>query len=118
METALLENHAPNGHVGSKYKDLPDILSDLDSLTDYDRVNGFLSASGSNGAMSDGQGSFYDIEEPHDQVFSPPLLMDTSLLADSYEDLLGMLHWTQTIPVVGIWHQYVYLSSVYDVIII
>ncbi|KDP46343.1 hypothetical protein JCGZ_10183 [Jatropha curcas] len=95
-DMSLLENHTPDDHVGSKYNDLPDILSDLDSLSDYEHVNGFLSAAGSNGVMLDGQKSFFDSEEPHDQVFSPPLLMDTSLLADSYEDLLAPLSETET----------------------
>ncbi|KAJ6949364.1 AUGMIN subunit 6-like [Populus alba x Populus x berolinensis] len=88
MNTALLEKHARDGHAGSKYKELPEILNDLGPLTDYDHVNGFLSVAGSNGAISDGQKSFNDVEEPYAQVFSPPLLLDTSLLPDSYEDLL------------------------------
>ncbi|KAK9104219.1 hypothetical protein Scep_021063 [Stephania cephalantha] len=37
--------------------------------------------------------TFHDLE---DQVFSPPLLMDTSLLEDSYEDLLAPLSETDT----------------------
>ncbi|KAF2316476.1 hypothetical protein GH714_041817 [Hevea brasiliensis] len=48
-DTAMLENHAPDSKVG-----IPDILSNLDCLADYDHINGFLSAAGSNGAMSDG----------------------------------------------------------------
>ncbi|KAJ4827330.1 AUGMIN subunit 6 [Turnera subulata] len=96
MENALPGNHAPESHVGSNYKDLPNMLTDLDSISDYDHVNGFLSAAAANGAFSDGQSSFYDIDEPHDQVFSPPLLLDTSLLPDSYEDLLGMFRQSQT----------------------
>ena len=95
MNTALLEKHARDGHAGSKYKELPEILNDLGPLTDYDHVNGFLSVAGSNGAISDGQRSFNDFEEPYAQVFSPPLLLDTSLLPDSYEDLLGMLLWVK-----------------------
>ncbi|KAJ9152782.1 hypothetical protein P3X46_026307 [Hevea brasiliensis] len=95
-DTAMLENHAPDSKVGSNYNDVPDILNNLDCLADYDHINGFLSAAGSNGAMSDGHRSFYDIEEPHDQVFSPLLLMDTSLLAESYEDLLAPLSETET----------------------
>lgn len=90
-ENSLLENRAPDGHVGSKYDELAGMLNNLDSIHEYDRVNGFLSASSPNDAASDAQRSFYDIEETQDQVFSPPLLMDTSLLADTYEDLLGML---------------------------
>lgn len=64
------------------------MLNGLDPLRDFDRVNGFHSVSGSNVSPSNRQQRpFY--EEAHDQVFSPPLLMDSSLLADSYEDLLG-----------------------------
>ncbi|XP_052307331.1 AUGMIN subunit 6 isoform X1 [Populus trichocarpa] len=96
MNTALLEKHARDGHAGSKYKELPEILNDLGPLTDYDHVNGFLSVAGSNGAISDGQRSFNDFEEPYAQVFSPPLLLDTSLLPDSYEDLLAPLSETET----------------------
>ncbi|KAJ0053603.1 hypothetical protein Pint_02906 [Pistacia integerrima] len=80
----------------SPYDDIPDMLSELDSLRDFDKVNGFLSATGSNGAISETQRSFYDIDEAQDQVFSPPLLMETSLLADTYEDLLAPLSETET----------------------
>ncbi|KAK3023593.1 hypothetical protein RJ639_044053, partial [Escallonia herrerae] len=84
----LLDNRAPDGFVRSNYDGLSDISYDVDSLHDF-RVNNFLSATGSN-AVSDVHRSFFDMEESQDQVFSPPLLMDTSLLGDSYEDLLGM----------------------------
>ncbi|KAJ6965581.1 AUGMIN subunit 6-like [Populus alba x Populus x berolinensis] len=96
MNSDLLEKHARDGHAGSKYKELPEILNDLGSLTDYDHINGFLTAAGSNGAISDGQSLFNDIEEPHDQVFSPPFLLDTSLVPDLYEDLLAPLSETET----------------------
>ncbi|KAK2969788.1 hypothetical protein RJ640_028068, partial [Escallonia rubra] len=82
----LLDNRAPDGLVRSNYDGLSDISYDVDSLHDF-RVNNFLSATGSN-AVSDVHRSFFDMEESQDQVFSPPLLMDTSLLGDSYEDLL------------------------------
>ncbi|KAG6716152.1 hypothetical protein I3842_04G033100 [Carya illinoinensis] len=97
------ENRASDGSVKSKYDEFPDMLNDLDSLNEYDSISGFLSVSDSNCAASDAQRSFYDFEESQEQVLSPPLLMDTSLLADSYEDLLGMLFWPQTVPVVGIY---------------
>ncbi|KAL6288197.1 hypothetical protein ACE6H2_012587 [Prunus campanulata] len=87
-EASLLENRASDGHMESKYAELSQVLNGLDSLDDYDQVNGFLSATGSNCAASDTQRSFYDFEEAQEQVFSPPLLMDSSLLAD-YEDLLA-----------------------------
>ncbi|KAH0984613.1 hypothetical protein GBA52_011790 [Prunus armeniaca] len=89
-EASLLENRASDGHMESKYSELSQVLNGVDSLDDYDQVNGFLSATGSNCAASDTQRSFYDFEEAQEQVFSPPLLMDSSLLAD-YEDLLVMI---------------------------
>ncbi|CAA7055196.1 unnamed protein product [Microthlaspi erraticum] len=77
----------------SKYSDMiPDTFDDLDSFKDYDNGNGFLSVAGSNSVASDAQQSFYDVE---DQVFSPPLLMDSSLLSDAYEDLLAPLSETE-----------------------
>lgn len=59
-----------------------DLLNDLDAIN----INGFMSAAASNYAESEGRLSFYDVDETHDQVFSPPFLME----ADSFEDLLGM----------------------------
>uniref|UniRef100_A0A803MUJ7 HAUS augmin-like complex subunit 6 N-terminal domain-containing protein n=1 Tax=Chenopodium quinoa TaxID=63459 RepID=A0A803MUJ7_CHEQI len=73
---------------GSSFDEVSDAFNEFDSLSEYDRVNGFLSASCSNYAASESQTSFYDLDEAPDQVFSPPLLMETSLLADAYEDLL------------------------------
>ncbi|KAF4397436.1 hypothetical protein G4B88_027176 [Cannabis sativa] len=87
-DSSVLENRVSDAHTESKYDEFSDVLNGLDSLRDFDQVNGFFSVAGSNGTASDGQRSFYDIDEAHDQVFSPPLLMDSSLLADTYEDLL------------------------------
>ncbi|KAI8541370.1 hypothetical protein RHMOL_Rhmol08G0054900 [Rhododendron molle] len=84
------DNHAPEGHAQTKYNGSSHVLDDLDSFQEFDRINGFLSAAGSNYTVSDSQQSYFDTEEAQDQVFSPLLLMDTSLLPDSYEDLLGM----------------------------
>ncbi|XP_022869776.1 AUGMIN subunit 6-like isoform X1 [Olea europaea var. sylvestris] len=95
-DPSLLETCAPNNHFGSKYDGIGYMLNDLDSLDEFDGVNGFLSAVGSNSSVSDPNRSFYDLDETQDQVFSPPLLMDTSLLADSYEDLLAPLSETET----------------------
>ncbi|KAG5534770.1 hypothetical protein RHGRI_022769 [Rhododendron griersonianum] len=86
-----VDNHAPEGHAQTKYNGSSHVLDDLDSFQEFDRVNGFLLAAGSNCAVSDSQKSYFDTEEAQDQVFSPLLLMDTSLLADSYEDLLGLI---------------------------
>lgn len=77
-------------NCGGKKFDESDTFNECDSLSEYDRVNGFLSSAAcSNYAASESQTSFYDLDDTPDQVFSPPLLMETSLLADSYEDLLG-----------------------------
>ncbi|GAB4848023.1 AUGMIN subunit 6 [Ancistrocladus abbreviatus] len=89
-DSSLFTHHIPANRIGSKFDDVPDVLNGFDSLSDCDRVNGFLSNAGSNCAASESQTSFYDVEESPDQVFSPPLLMETSLL-DSYEDLLAPL---------------------------
>ncbi|CAI9272799.1 unnamed protein product [Lactuca saligna] len=65
-----------------------DLLNDLDAIN----INGFMSAAASNYAESEGRLSFYDVDETHDQVFSPPFLME----ADSFEDLLAPLSETET----------------------
>ncbi|KAK8619070.1 hypothetical protein V6N13_133037 [Hibiscus sabdariffa] len=88
---SLLDSHVSDGCIRSNYDDVSHVLSNLDSLNDYDPVNGFLSAAASSSSTSDGQRSFFDMEETQAQVFSPPLLMDASLLADAYEDLLAPL---------------------------
>lgn len=60
---------------------------------DFDAINsGFLSAAASTYAESEGRLSFYDLEDTHDQLFSPPFLME----ADSFEDLLAPLSETET----------------------
>ncbi|KAH0873610.1 hypothetical protein HID58_070972 [Brassica napus] len=91
-EPSFLEHSVPHSLAPSKYSDIPDTFDDLDSFKDYDNGNGFLSVAGSNSVASDPQQSFYDVE---DQVFSPPLLMDSSLLSDTYEDLLAPLSETE-----------------------
>ncbi|CAF1859245.1 unnamed protein product [Brassica napus] len=91
-EPSFLEPHVPHSLAPSKYSDIPDTFDDLDSFKDYDNGNAFLSVAGSNSVASDAQQSFYDVE---DQVFSPPLLMDSSLLSDTYEDLLAPLSETE-----------------------
>ncbi|KAF7801657.1 AUGMIN subunit 6 [Senna tora] len=83
-----LESHASDGHGKNQLDENLDMLNDLEKLSDYDHVNGCLSYTGSN-ATSETQWSVYDFEDAQDEVFSPPLLMDSSLLADSFEDLLA-----------------------------
>ena len=86
-DTDFLETRATDSQYGNYNADL-DMLNDFDLLHDYNHIDDFLSASASN-EVSDAQGSMFDLDEA--QVFSPPLLMETSMLSDSYEDLLGML---------------------------
>lgn len=93
VDNSSLENCVTDSPSGGKYDELqlPNVIEDLESLNDFDQVNGFLLSTGSKCAANATQMLFYDIEESQGQVFSPPLLMESSLLADSYEDLLGML---------------------------
>ncbi|GJZ20820.1 augmin subunit 6 [Tanacetum coccineum] len=87
-QACLVENRV-SGRFGFKYNESLDTCSNFDMLNDYDGVNGFISAAAaSNYAESEGRLSFYDVEESHEQVFSPAFLMDASLSADSFEDLL------------------------------
>ncbi|XP_009600077.1 AUGMIN subunit 6-like isoform X2 [Nicotiana tomentosiformis] len=95
-DSSFYGNHLPQSHVGIKSDGLLDLFNDLRSLDDYDGIDSFLSTMGSNSSVSDACRSFYDMEEAEEQVFSPPLLMDTSLLAESYEDLLAPLSETET----------------------
>ncbi|MBA0724586.1 hypothetical protein Golax_021265, partial [Gossypium laxum] len=87
-DNSLLDSRASDGRSRSNYDDVSHMLNKLDSLNDYDPVNVFLSAAASSSSASDGQRSFFDLEEAQDQIFSPSFLMDASLLSDSYEDLL------------------------------
>lgn len=96
MDDPSLESHVSDGLEESKFDDFPDMLNDLERLSDYDHVNGFLSYSGSN-ETSDAQRSIFDFEDAQDQVFSPPLLMDSSLLTDPFEDLLGMFEFSTNV---------------------
>ncbi|KAE8694136.1 serine/threonine protein phosphatase 2A 59 kDa regulatory subunit B' eta isoform-like isoform X2 [Hibiscus syriacus] len=94
-ENSLLDSHAGDGHIGNNYDNLTHVLNNLDSPNNYDQVNGFHSATASRCADADLQRSLFNLEEVRDQVFSP-FLMDTSLLDDSYEDLLAPLSETET----------------------
>ncbi|KAL7100582.1 hypothetical protein ACP275_08G005900 [Erythranthe tilingii] len=95
-DSSFLQTHAKDNYLGSKYSGVGDMLNDLESLDEFDGVNGFFHAAGSNSPVSDVHRTFYDMDEAQDQVFSPPLLMDTAFLADSYEDLLAPLSETET----------------------
>ncbi|KAL6565884.1 hypothetical protein OROHE_004939 [Orobanche hederae] len=64
-----------------------DTSSNLHVLNDFDATNSFMSAAASNYTESEDQLSFFDVEETHNHVFSPPFLMET----DSFEDLLAPL---------------------------
>lgn len=88
----IASEHSADGPTESKLNEVSDVLKHLDLLEEYEsEENGFLSAVGLTRAASDAQSTFYDIEDPQNQVFSPPLLMDTTFFEDSYEDLLAPL---------------------------
>ncbi|KAK9734981.1 hypothetical protein RND81_04G175400 [Saponaria officinalis] len=86
-----VDSFISSSRTSKQLDDIPDVFNEFDTFSEYDRVNGFLSTTPSNYAASESQTSFYDLDENPDQVFSPPLLMETSLLADVYEDLLAPL---------------------------
>lgn len=90
------QHHAKDSILGSEYSGVTDTLNDLDSFDEFDGVNGFLSAVGSDSSISEVPRSFYDMDEAEDKVFSPPLMMETALLMDCYEDLLAPLSETET----------------------
>ncbi|KAL4351614.1 hypothetical protein GQ457_06G034040 [Hibiscus cannabinus] len=96
IENSLLDSHASDGHIGNNYDNLSHMLNNLDSPNNYDQTNGFHSDTASSCAAADWQKLLFNLEEARDQVFSPPFLMDTSLLVDSYEDLLAPLSETET----------------------
>ncbi|XP_057437451.1 AUGMIN subunit 6-like isoform X2 [Lotus japonicus] len=96
MDDSLLEeSHTCDGHGEIKFDEFPNMLNGPESVSDYDHVDGFLSSSGSN-ATSDAQQSSLEFDDAQDQVFSPPLLIDTSLSVESFEDLLAPLSETET----------------------
>ncbi|KAG9158956.1 hypothetical protein Leryth_013323 [Lithospermum erythrorhizon] len=96
VDSSLLKKPTSGAHGLNRFDGIPKLLNDFESLDDYDGKNGFLSVAGSTSSMSDAHRSFYEIDETHGQVFSPPLLMESSLLTDSYEDLLAPLSETET----------------------
>ncbi|KAI3855004.1 hypothetical protein MKW92_053372 [Papaver armeniacum] len=86
-----------NNLTGFVAEEMSSILDDTDSLHDFgSQIDGYLSTLDSNYASSGPDRMFHGMEEDRDQVFSPPLLMDTSLLEDVYEDLLAPLSETDT----------------------
>ncbi|KAI3919268.1 hypothetical protein MKW98_030404 [Papaver atlanticum] len=86
-----------NNLTGFVAEEMSSILDDTDSLHDFgSQIDGYLSTLDSNYASSGPDRMFHGMEEDQDQVFSPPLLMDTSLLEDVYEDLLAPLSETDT----------------------
>ncbi|XP_042495966.1 AUGMIN subunit 6-like isoform X2 [Macadamia integrifolia] len=94
--TSLHRNSVSEGPARINYDDIQNMLNNTESPHQYgSEANGFLSVIGSKYATSDAERALFDMEDTRDQVFSPPLLMETSLL-DSYEDLLAPLSETDT----------------------
>ncbi|KAK1410060.1 hypothetical protein QVD17_36593 [Tagetes erecta] len=80
----------------SKQLFLSELNGPVEIVNEYDGVSDYISTAASNYEDSEGRLSFYDMEETHDQVFSPPFLMDASLSAELFEDLLAPLSETET----------------------
>ncbi|KAM0068350.1 putative HAUS augmin-like complex subunit 6 [Helianthus debilis subsp. tardiflorus] len=91
----LFASESNSYSVDNRVSDGTKYTESLDMVNEYDGVNAFMSAAASSYADSEGRLSFYDVEETHDQVFSPPFLMDASLSAESFEDLLAPLSETE-----------------------
>ncbi|KAJ0771794.1 putative HAUS augmin-like complex subunit 6 [Helianthus annuus] len=91
----LFASESNSSSVDNRVSDGTKYIESLDMVNEYDGVNAFMSAAASSYADSEGRLSFYDVEETHDQVFSPPFLMDASLSAESFEDLLAPLSETE-----------------------
>uniref|UniRef100_A0A7N0ZZA9 HAUS augmin-like complex subunit 6 N-terminal domain-containing protein n=1 Tax=Kalanchoe fedtschenkoi TaxID=63787 RepID=A0A7N0ZZA9_KALFE len=89
VDISFLDNHASYG------QELRDVLNDLNSIQEYDQMSGYQSALSPISADLNARSSFRGNEDLQDQVFSPPLLMDMSLLTDAYEDLLAPLSETE-----------------------
>ena len=84
-----------SSNLDSQLSLVSNVSNDLNGLAEYDnQVNGFQTDIALNFTGSTAQSMFPGIDESMDQVFSPPLLMDTSFFPDAYEDLLGMLIYT------------------------
>lgn len=83
--------HQPSNLEG-QLNSVSNLANDSNDLAKYEnQINGFHTRTGSGFTGSTAQNRFPGIDESMDQVFSPPLLMDSSLFPDTYEDLLGML---------------------------
>ncbi|XP_076905165.1 AUGMIN subunit 6-like [Bidens hawaiensis] len=91
----LFASELSSSSVDNRVSDVMKYNESLDMVNEYDGVNAFMSAAASSYAESEGRLSFYDVEETHDQVFSPLFLMDESLSADAFEDLLAPLSETE-----------------------
>jgi len=84
-----------SSNLDSQLSLVSNVSNDLNGLAEYEnQVNGFQTDIALNFTGSTAQSMFPGIDESMDQVFSPPLLMDTSFFPDAYEDLLGMLIYT------------------------
>ena len=80
-------------NLDSQLSLVSNVSYDLNGLAEYEnQVNGFQTDIALNFTGSTAQSMFPGIDESMDQVFSPPLLMDSAFFPDTYEDLLGMLN--------------------------
>ncbi|KAL5080578.1 hypothetical protein RYX36_008999 [Vicia faba] len=84
----LLQSHASDGQE-SVFDEFPDALNDLEGLSDYDNVNGFISYTRSNETPNPRR-SMYGFEDAQ-EVLSPPMIMDSSHFTDQFEDFEDLL---------------------------
>lgn len=96
-DALAFQNNASYDLLGGNHDLESTMLNDADSLSDYgSHSNRYFSSMGTKYTDSDAFSTTYEFNDVQDQVFSPPLLTDESLMEDSYEDLLAPLSETDT----------------------
>nr|XP_010912861.1 AUGMIN subunit 6 isoform X1 [Elaeis guineensis] len=75
-----------HSNTESQLNSVPVVSDKLDGLDDYGNPTQLVQP-----ALGNVRSTFTDIDDGLDQVFSPPLLMESSFFQDTYEDLLAPL---------------------------
>ncbi|XP_068667027.1 AUGMIN subunit 6-like [Aristolochia californica] len=91
--SVTLPDGSQHSHNNNRTESLPpksNASEGSDLLRQTKKVNGSLSPSPPY-FISTSDTSFFDLEDTPEQVFSPQLLMESSMFEDSYEDLLAPL---------------------------
>lgn len=108
-KTQQLALSPPDIHVPRSSKDfLINTEGQLDSVPRSNNLYGLDGHTNQTGliqpAFLNSRKAYVDIDDAMDQVFSPPLLMESSFFQDTYEDLLGKFF----SPITAI-HTFIYL---------